>query len=61
MRLNLGVSNSDAHLVAGIYAQLIEDSIAIDDIRKAVMEAKAEQERQRRLQEQKASGVKSPL
>jgi len=50
---------TDAHLLFLLDEKLTGNSIAVDDIQKLMAEAKAEQERQ--LQQQKASGVKTPL
>ena len=55
------LTRSDQHLVSSMRVELIGESIAADDIQKTIAEAKAAQDRQRQQQEQKASGVKTPL
>jgi hypothetical protein len=51
----------DPHLLSYLREDLTAHSIAIDDIQKLMLEAKAEKEQQRQQQEQKASGVKPVL
>lgn len=55
------VSSPDTHLLVTLFEQLVGDSIAVGDIRKAMAEAKAEQDTQRQQREKKASGVKPAL
>jgi hypothetical protein len=51
----------DPRLLSVLFEQLTAHSIAVDDIQKLMVEAKAAQEQQRQQQEQKASGVKPKL
>jgi hypothetical protein len=53
--------SSNTPLVRVLSEQLVGISIAVDDIQKLMADANTVQERQRQLQEQKASGVKPSL
>jgi hypothetical protein len=55
------VPSTNPHLLSNLFEQLVGHSIAVDDIRKTLAEAKAEKDQQRQQQEQKALGVKPPL
>jgi hypothetical protein len=53
--------SAGSNLISVLFEHLVGDPIAVDDIQKLMAKAKAEQERLRQQQEQKASGVRAPL